>query len=240
MKCFLVAVILTSVVTTAAYSQEVSVDLGLGVQAKPTYPGADDSSIAPWFIWRNVSFGADDGSKDGFSLQPSFSLVGDRETSDDAALEGLDEIERAYEVGARLNYVNGPVTAYASMRRGFKGHEGLTGEVGMDYRTVLSDRVSLWSGVELGFANSKYTNTYFGVTPDEASRSPYSAYDAGGGLTSAAIKFQAAYAVNDKTALLGEVSYGKLLGDAADSPIVQEEWQPSLKLGVVRRFFFGF
>lgn len=240
MKYSLVAAILISTVSTAAYTQEVSVDLGLGVQANPSYPGADDSSVSPWFIGRNLSFGDGDGVKNGFSLRPSFALVGEREASDDAALEGLNEIERAYEVGVRLNYVNGPVTAYASMRRGFNGHEGLTGEVGMDYRTVLSDRVSLWSGVELGFANSKYTNTYFGVSPEEANDSIYSSYDAGGGLTSAAIKFQAAYAVNDKTALLGEVSYGKLLGDAADSPIVQEEWQPSLKLGVVRRFSFGF
>lgn len=240
MKYSLVAAILISTVSTAVYSQEVSADLGIGLQAKPTYPGADDSSVAPWFIWRNISFGADDGDENGFSLRPSFSLVGERDASDDSSLEGLNEIERAYEVGARLNYVNGPLTAYAAMRRGFEGHEGLTGEIGMDYRTVLSDRVSLWSGVELGFANSKYTNTYFGVTPEEVKNSKYSAYDAGGGLTSAAIKFQAAYAVNDKTALLGEVSYGKLLGDAADSPIVQEEWQPSLKLGVVRRFSFGF
>ena len=240
MKYSLVAAMLVSAVSTAAYSQEISADLGLGLQAKPSYPGAEDSDVAPWFIWRNVSFGAGDDVENGFSLLPSFSMVGERDASDDSSLEGLNDIERAYEVGARLNYVNGPLTAYASMRRGFEGHEGLTGEVGMDYRTVLSDRVSLWSGVELGFANSEYTNTYFGVTPEEAARSGYSSYDAGGGLTSAAIKFQAAYAVTDKTALLGEVSYGKLLGDAADSPVVQEEWQPSLKLGVVRRFSFGF
>lgn len=239
MKSLLVTTILTSFMAPAAFSQGVSVDLGLGVQSKPTYPGADDNEARPWFIGRNLSFGGN-GDGNGFSFGPSFSLVGERETSDDPALAGLSSIERAYELGVKARYRQGPVSAYAAMRRGFEGHEGLTGEIGMDYRTDLSDRVSLTSGVELGFANSDFTNTYFGVSPEESANSGYAEYDAGGGLTSAAIKFQASYAVNDKTAVLGEVSYGKLLGDAADSPIVQEEWQPSLKLGVVRRFSFGF
>lgn len=239
MKNLLVTAVLTTFMAPAVMAQGVSVDLGLGVQSTPTYPGADENEAEPWFIGRNLSFGGDGGG-DGFSFGPSFALVGERETPDDPALEGLNSIERAYELGAKARYRQGPVSAYAAMRRGFEGHEGLTGEVGMDYRTDLSDRVSLTSGVELGFANSDFTNTYFGVSPEEAAVSGYSEYDAGGGLNSAAIKFQASYAVTEKTAVLGEVSYGKLLGDAADSPIVQEEWQPSLKLGVVRRFSFGF
>ncbi|HIC65010.1 MAG TPA: MipA/OmpV family protein, partial [Paracoccus sp.] len=56
----------------------------------------------------------------------------------------------------------------------------------------------------------------------------------------AAIKFRARYAINDKTAILGEVEYGKLIGDAADSPIVQDDYQPALRLGIVRKFSFGF
>ena len=62
----------------------------------------------------------------------------------------------------------------------------------------------------------------------------------GGGLNEAAITFEARYAINDTTAVLGEVRYGKLIGDAGDSPVVQEEYQPSLRLGVTRRFSFGF
>ena len=240
MKRILIAALLTSAFVIPASAQQFSVDLGLGVQGKPTYPGADDMEASPWFIGRNLSFGGDGGSRDGFSIMPSFSMQGERDPSDDAALEGLNKIDRAYEIGAKINYASGPLNTYAAVRRGFEGHEGLTGEIGVDYRTVLSDRVSLTSGLQLGFGNSKFTNTYFGVSPEEAARSKYSEYDADGGFTSAAIKLQASYAVTDTTSVLGEVSYGKLLGDAGDSPVVQDEWQPAVKLGVVRRFSFGF
>ena len=224
----------------ATGGRDFSVELGLGVQGKPTYPGADDAEASPWVIWQNAQFGSSSGEKQGFSISPSLGLVGPRDPDDDAALAGLDDIDRAYEVGGKVSYGAGPVTAYGALRRGFGGHEGLTGEVGATYRTELSDRVTLWSGVELGYGNDKYNDTYFGVSADEAVSSGYPEYSPGGGFNSAAIKFRARYAINDKTAILGEVEYGKLIGDAADSPIVQDDYQPALRLGIVRKFSFGF
>lgn len=218
-----------------------SVDLGLGATVGPSYPGAEDAEVSPWIIWRNAGFGpVGTAPEQGFSIAPSFGTVGKRESGDDASLAGLDDIDRAYELGLRVSYGAGPVTAYGSLRRGFDGHEGLTGELGAKYRTELSDRVTLWSGAELVYGNDDFNNTYFGVTPAESAASGLAATAPGGGLNEAAITFEARYAINDTTALLGEVRYGKLIGDAADSPVVQDEYQPSLRLGVTRRFSFGF
>ncbi|MCF3974806.1 MipA/OmpV family protein [Paracoccus salsus] len=225
-----------------ADGRQFSVDLGLGVAGRPVYPGSDDAEAAPWLIWRNAGFGTDanSGADQGFAISPSFGTIGSRESSDDAALTGLDEIDRAYELGARVSYGIGPVNVYGTLRRGFDGHEGLKGEVGAKYRTELSDRITLWSGVEFGYGDADYNDTYFGVTPAEAATSGYASYAPGGGFNVAAISFEARYALTDSTALLGEVQYGKLIGDAADSPVVQDEYQPSLRLGIVRRFSFGF
>lgn len=241
MKRLLAIALLAMPMATTATAQDFSVDLGLGVTGKPVYPGAEDAEAAPWLIWRNARFGAaGEGDKQGFSVSPSFGMVGERKPEDDAALAGTDEIERAYELGGKVSYGAGPVTAYGSVRKGFEGHTGLTGELGAKYRTDLSDRVTLWSGLELGYGDSDYNSTYFGVSPAEAIASKYGEYNPGGGINSAAVKFQASYALNDKTAILGEVEYGKLIGDSGDSPIVQDEWQPALRLGIVRRFSFGF
>lgn len=241
MKRLLAIALLAMPMATAAAAQDFSVDLGLGVTGKPVYPGAEDAEATPWLIWRNARFGtAGEGDNQGFSVSPSFGMVGERKPEDDAALAGTDKIERAYELGGKVSYGAGPVTAYGSVRKGFEGHTGLTGELGAKYRTDLSDRITLWSGLELGYGDSDYNSTYFGVSPAEEIARKYGEYKPGGGINSAAVKFQARYAINDKTAILGEVEYGKLIGDAGDSPIVQEEWQPSLRLGVVRRFSFGF
>lgn len=218
-----------------------SVDLGLGAALKPVYPGAEEAEVAHWVIWRNAGFGeVGDAPAQGFSIAPSLGIVGPRDSGDDDGLTGLNDIDRAYELGLRVRYGMGPLGAYASARRGFDGHEGLTGEVGVKYRTELSDRLDLWSGAEVVYGDDDYNNTYFGVTADESAASGYDVTTPGGGLNEAAITFQAQYALNDKTALLGEVRYGKLIGDAADSPVVQDEYQPSLRLGVTRRFSFGF
>lgn len=241
MKKILALAVLLAPLALPVQAQEFSTELGLGVAAGPTYPGADDAEVSPWLIGRNTRFGTSEaGDGQGFSISPSFGMVGSRDADDDAALTGLNEIDRTFELGGRVSYGVGPVMGYGALRKGFNGHEGLTGEVGAKYRTELSDRVTLWSGLELGYGDSDYNETYFGVTPDESVTSGYSQYAPGGGFNSAAITFEARYAINDTTAILGEVEYGKLIGDAADSPIVQEEYQPKLRVGVVRRFSFGF
>lgn len=241
MKKVLALVVLLAPLAMPVQAEEFSLELGLGVAGGPSYPGADDSDVSPWLIGRNTRFGtteANDGQ--GFSISPSYAIVGPRDADDDASLVGLDEIDRTIEIGGRISYGINRVSTYATLRKGFNGHEGLTGEIGAKYRTDLSDRVTLWSGMELVYGDSDYNDTYFGVTPEEAARTNYNEYSPGSGFNSAAITFEARYAINDSTALLGEIEYGKLIGDSADSQIVQDEYQPQLRLGVVRRFSFGF
>ncbi|MFN3275514.1 MAG: MipA/OmpV family protein [Paracoccus sp. (in: a-proteobacteria)] len=240
---FALAAGLTTALTLAAtplhaqmMGRNATLDLGLGAIAGPEYPGADDGKVSPWFILRNGA--AADGQ--GFSVSPSLGLKGKRDSSDGDALAGLDEIDRAFEIGARIGYGMGPVSTYATVRRGFGGHEGVTGAVGAKYRTELSPELTLWSGVQAVYGNGRFNDTYFGVTEDESAASGLAAYAPGTGFNEAAISFEARYALTESTALLGEVRYGRLIGDAADSPVVQEKYQPSLRLGVVRRFSFGF
>lgn len=238
---FIVPLATVSVAQDFGDKRQFSVDLGLGVAGVPTYPGADDATAQPWLIWRNARFGADSGvANQGFSISPSFRLIGPRNADDDIALAGLTEIDRALELGARVRYDIGPMGFYGTVRRGFGGHEGIAGEVGTSYRTDLSDQLTLWSGLEFGYGNSDFNDTYFGVTPAESLSSGYQAYQPGDGFSSAAIKFQARYNISELTAILGEVEYGKIVGDSADSPIVQDEYQPALRLGIVRKLSFGF
>ncbi|WP_304615671.1 MipA/OmpV family protein [Paracoccus sp. (in: a-proteobacteria)] len=219
----------------AQHARAVSLDLGLGVEQGPRYSGADDGGTSPWIILRRGG-----GQGEGLTISPSFGLKGKRDEGDGPLLSGLEPIDAAGEIGARIGYRTGPVAGYVTLRRGFGGHEGLTGAVGLRYHTELSDTISLTSGVQAVYGNARYNQTYYGVTEAESEAGGLSAYQPGSGFNEAAITFEARYALSDSTAILGEVRYGKLIGDAADSPIVAETYQPSLRLGVVRRFSFGF
>ncbi|MCZ0960787.1 MipA/OmpV family protein [Paracoccus benzoatiresistens] len=247
MKSLLALAVLAASAATGAHAQdfglegrEFSVDLGVGVDVGPDYPGSDDAEARPVLIWRNAGF-TEPGSdvRQGLGISPSFNMEGEREASDNEDLAGMEDIDRAYELGLRVSYAWGPLVAFGTLRQGFEGHEGLTGEIGGRYRTDLSDRLSLWSGLSLGYGDGDYNGTYFGVTPAEAIPGR-PAYDIGGGFNLAAISFEARYAVTDNIALVGEIKYGKLIGDAGDSPVVQDEYQPSLSVGIVRKFSFQF
>ncbi|MDB6178045.1 MipA/OmpV family protein [Paracoccus sp. Z330] len=218
-----------------------SFDVGLGFSAGPSYPGSDEMEFAPWIPLRNAGFGERGKAElDGFVFLPDFGYVGERDTSDEAALAGLDDIDRAYELGGRVNFGYGPLTSYVTSRLGFGGHDGVTGEVGFRYRTDINDRLSIWSGLEVEYGDSEFVGTYFGVSADEASRSSYGEYDAGSGFTKAAAKFSMRYSLNEITALQGEFEYGRLIGDAGDSPIVQDRDQPVIRLGITRNISLNF
>ena len=202
----------------------LSADIGIGAEYGPAYPGASDGEASPWFILRNGQLtrpGATDEAADGFSVLPSFNYVGGRDQDDHESLAGTDEIDPAGEIGLRLSYDLGQTKSYVALRKGFGGHSGVTGEFGAKYRFDPSDRLTLWTGAEARFAD-------------------YSAYTPGGGIYAASLGVEARYAVSPNIALLGEVEYTRLLGDASDSPLVQSKGEPSVKLGVVRRFDFRF
>lgn len=241
--------VLALLVAMPAAAQEgfrygVAADIGLGISSEPKYEGSNANEAAPWLLWQNTELtwpghqsGAETG---GLVIIPSLGYVGERDGDTDDRLKGLDDVDASFELGGKIAYTVGPVTAYATLRKGLSGHEGVVGEAGADYRTVISDRLVLWSGANVTYANDDYMSSYFGVSPAEHASSGLAAFDASGGIKSAGIKLQARYSLTEKTAILGEIQYDRLLNDAADSPITLNEDQFAVRLGVVRRFNFGF
>lgn len=241
MKYLACALILAATPLAAEPARMVSFDLGVAAKVKPSYPGSDDTEVSAVPIIRNFRLGEGGGqAKQGLSFGPSWSIVGGRKADDDSRLSGFDDIDRAVELGGKLSYRMGDVTTFATLRRGFGGHEGLRGEIGASHHAALSDRLRLTSTLEAGFANDDYLQTYFGVDAKQSAASGYQLYTPEGGLHSVSAGVSARYDMGADWALLGEAKVSKLLGDAADSPLTRDEIQPQLSLGVVRHFNFGF
>ena len=219
---------------------QVSFDAGIGASYGPGYMGADENKTDPWFILRNVTLGQGGDEKQGFSLIPSLNYIGKRDAGDFDDLDGMKDISRAYEVGLKLSYVSGPFTSYTHVRQGFGGHHGIVGEIGTRYRQDVNERFTFWAGAELKGGDSKFTDTYFGVSDAESVSSGYRAYNPGGGFYEANVNVEARYMLNENWAVLGRATYGRLLGDAADSPLVQDKNQPEISVGIVRHLNFKF
>jgi len=205
------------------------------LRAQPTYPGADDLSFIgyPSFSLRRAGtverFSApDDGLSFSFLDDSAlrFGVVGrfqgGRYLKDDRRLFGLNKIDWAVEPGLFVEYW--PVEflrARAEIRHGINGHEGFVADLGLDLvQTFGAFTVS--AGPRLSLGDDEFTRTYFGVTPVEAAlNGQVDAYSPSGGITSVGATASASYVWSEQWSTTAFVTYKRLVGDAADSPIVQ-------------------
>ncbi len=222
----------------------------------PSYPGSDDLSF---FGYPSLSFrragtperfsAPDDGLSFSF-LEDSAVRVGvvgrfqgGRYLEDNRELFGLKKIDWAVEPGLFLEYW--PVEflrARAEIRRGFNGHEGFVADLGLDVVQRFG-AVTLSAGPRLSLGDDTFTRTYFGVTPLEAAlNGQVAAYKPSGGITSVGATAAASYDWSEQWSTTAYVTYERLVGDAADSPIVERfgsENQVGLGLSVSYSFGVG-
>jgi outer membrane scaffolding protein for murein synthesis (MipA/OmpV family) len=226
-------------------NRQFVIDLGVGLSYGPRYDGAKDYLAQPvpilgigrFTIPNLIEFGDDDPTR-GFFFYPTFDYIGSRDQSDDASLRGTDDVDWALALGAGGGYRYDWFRAFVQADYGFNGYSGWRGQIGADYVGEPGPRWTMSLGPRVSWAGGDYMETYFSV-PVGAPVAP-DGYEAEGGLRSVALAGNAAYAMTDSVFLLFNVRYDRLVGDAADSPIVEEgdENQVAVGMGVSYRFSF--
>jgi outer membrane protein len=204
---------------------DLSFRVGIGGLVQPDYEGSDDYEIAPWPIvsleyLRLPGLGEFGGKTVGFSIGPSFGFVGERDQFSDPALIGIGNVDAAFELGLKAAYEVNHWGAYASLRHGFGGHEGLVGEAAVYAVWRPLDALVLRLGPNISYADSDYFNTYFSVTPAQSFLSGLPVYNAGSGFKTVGAQALAVYSLTEKVDLHFRAGYDYLLSDAGDSPIV--------------------
>jgi outer membrane protein len=223
---------------------DLIVELGGGGVVGPAYEGADDYLLSPWPIvrlhyLRLPVIGAFGGRPEtGLSVGPSFRFVPERDDDDYSDLEGLGDVDAAFELGATAGYRYDMWRGFVTVRRGFGGHDGIVGELGVDAIVEPSPRLSVSAGPRLHFADSEYLDTYLGVTAGQSADSGLAEFDPDGGLKGVGVEAEARYALTRRWSLVGSAGYERLVGDAADSPIAGagSENQFTAALGLTFRF----
>ena len=254
MRCFLTLLACqATLLTPAASAQERSINFALtaGVSAAPEYFGADNTEVRPAFgltfgslSWGKVQIGNGIGyvPDNGLSFRGAFRVIEDRSAAESPELAGLQDIDTAVELGFGVTYRETNWQAFGEIRRGFGGHEGVTGTLGLDAIARPTDRWTLSAGPRVSFGNDSFANTYFGVTSAEAAASSFDAFNAEGGVLGVGLQLGATYALNDLWSLQGSVQYERLKNDAARSPITvggsEDQWR--VNIGVSRAFTLKF
>ncbi|WP_158284927.1 MipA/OmpV family protein [Hoeflea marina] len=226
----------------------IGFEVGLGGMVAPSYEGSNRYLLSPYpiisfnYLRLSNGFSLGGGDNEGLNFRPSFRYIGERDAGDEPALTGMEPVDAAIELGAGLKYTAGPVSVFGDVRYGVSGHHGIVAEIGADYLIEPVSRLTLSAGPRLSFASADYMNAYFGVTPAESITSGYSAYSAGGGLKSVGVAVNARYDFNDHWAGEAGASWNRLVGDAADSPLIAagSKDQYTARIGLIRKFQIGF
>jgi MipA family protein len=159
----------------------------------------------------------------GFKAGPVVRYQSGRYLEGNPELRGLRDAKWAVEPGAFAEIWPVPdvLRARFEIRRGFHGHEGVVGNIGMD----LVQRFGAWTlsgGPRVSLGDKEYMRSYFGVTPQDAAWNPrVVAFKPSGGVKGIGASGQATYKFNESWSTTLQAGYERLQGDAAKSPIVK-------------------
>jgi outer membrane protein len=210
--------------------------IGFGPRLAPSFPGSTRSElgVAPAIeVWREDEvFPAESPDE-----AKGFKLVGIRNTLSaglavgiapqrgaEQATQGLRKVGFGIEAGGFVeSYILPQLRLRGEIRQGIGSHSALSGDVALDL--VLrgnNDRAVVTVGPRVRISSAKYNRRFFGIEPDEVAASGLAAYRPGGGVRAYGLTAGAHYPLSERWGLYGFAGYDRLVGDAADSPLVRQ------------------
>lgn len=228
---------------------DLVVDLGLAGRLMPRYPGSEDMALRarPLFGLERLRLPGvgvvGEGPAEGVFVYPSVRVEGERKTSDHPELAGMRDVDWALGLGLGAGVNRGSWRAFAEVRAGVKGYNGLTARAGADLMWAPSPRTVAAIGPRIDLAGRDYARTWFGVTPAEAAASGggLAAYAPGGGVASVGLAASWGRAISDRAMLQVQAGWDRRLGDIGKSPLVRRGDRNAafLATGVTWRFGLG-
>lgn len=254
LKTLALAAVLAVAPLGAMAETEVWIGGGAGVVAE--YEGADDYQPIPLlsFLYESDTVNIEvNGFTAEIDLVPSpkfqfgpylkYRFGRDDDVSDNRVAR-LPEVDDAFEVGAQA-MTGLPVTllgledpAILTVRATFahdvadahdgfwaQGAVGVFRPLGQDFKGVMS--------LSTTYASSEFMQTYFGVSGPASAASGLRAFDADAGFKDVGLTSVLIYSISDRwtASLIG--TYKRLVGDAADSPLVKDAGSPDQFFGGV-------
>ncbi|SEQ99153.1 MipA/OmpV family protein [Sphingobium sp. YR768] len=224
---------------TQAQAQSQNQDhivLGVGVAATPAYQGSDETRIIPipaidireGWLFANLrnGVGVIPISTEHFEIGASAVFVQGYRGKD--VPDGIDRLSDG--VGARL-FTNiragGFVATLGAVKIVSGGTKGTVADASISYPINISSRFTLTPTVGTTWADRKYNDRYFGVTPTESLASGLPEFGMGGGFKDVSGMLTASYRLTDRITLSATGGVTSMIGDAADSPLVEKKTQPS-------------
>ncbi|SIP98483.1 Outer membrane scaffolding protein for murein synthesis, MipA/OmpV family [Rhizobium sp. RU35A] len=226
---------------------------GMGFQA-PKYQGDDRRGLSfspvvalgrgerPAFVSRNDSPSMMLLGAGGFHAGVVGRFVPSRRESRSEDLQGLGSVKWGLEAGgfAELYPVEG-IRVRGEVRQGIRAHDGVVADLALDGYSDLVPGLQVSGGPRITLASKGYQKTYFGVSDAQSLASGLAPDDPQGGLHAMGVGAAISWKSTDRLTIGSFAEYRRLMGDAADSSLVQERGSRNqIMVGVSATYTFGY
>jgi len=163
-----------------------------------------------------------------FGFGPMLRYRPERDSVEDKVVAKFEKVDAAIEAGAYGDIIINNFILYTAFNKDIsESHEGYLIDAAAGYRVGIESNVQLVMHAFGTYASEKYMETYFGVNRENSERSGLPIYAAESGLKDIGLMGALQYKINTNLCLVGIMKYSRLLGDAENSPIVEQRGDPN-------------
>jgi len=146
-----------------------------------------------------------------------------RDSVDEKQVDKLKKVDAATEAGAFASWSIDKFTLLLQAHADTSGtHNGYLIDAGAAWRIPLERKMQLIIVALASYASDDYMDTYFSIDAENAKLSGLAEYKADAGIKDAGLIAVLQYKLDNDWGLLGLLKYSCLVGDASDSPIVDD------------------
>jgi len=238
--------------------EDWDISLGMGYALAPSYEGSGHYVHLPVPMvnikWRDTITLGQDGLnwiavKDG-NLRGGIGLAYEYgrddvdgsypwNSSGSNHLRGTGDVDDAWGARVFASYNFQPVVVDGAVTQFFGDDiDGMTVKIGASVPYQHSQQLRITPGISTTWASEDYISPYFSITPAQsaASFSGLPAFDADAGFKDITASVNLMYFIDANWYALGDVRVKQLVGDAADSPVTEDETSGQLVTAIGYRF----
>jgi outer membrane protein len=220
------------------------VTVGLGIGGAPDYEGSDDYRAVPWLFarvnWESGRYLYFEGatlkanlvSSPTWRLGPVVRYIPARVHVEDQKVDQLKNVDAAVMLGGFAGFDVDRCTAFIQVVQDVSGsNDGLVATLGVGYTVPIDDRTIVALTGTIDYASGEYMSTYFGIDAGDSVRSGLKTYNADAGIKDVGVGVLLQYYPWDHVGFRVAAKYTRLVGDAADSPVVDDRGDENQLLG---------
>lgn len=247
------ALVFFTATANAAEEKEVVSTVGLGYLNAMKYSGSDerDSTVVPYFNIQYDSFFLDavDGlglnlnlNNDIYLTQSLGYSLGRVDSNADwragsTKLKGMGKIKLAATSSTTIGWnIGDTLSIEGNLTAPFTDSQGVKYRAGIKYRLWSDNRNTLVFSSNANFGDSRYNNTFYGVSNTQSRNSGYSKYKASSGLYSMDADITWTHAFSDNWWSYIDVEYTHLDRNVSNSGIVYKSNQTRFAAGFLYSF----